>query len=73
MANPFVNKLQFFANFFNRLAKEGTKAVQLSYEDRNMMNVLNKQVHYCKFDEEKSKVGFLDLIGKDRLLVIFEN
>ena len=51
---------------FNK-AKEGTKAIHLSYEDRNMMNVLNKQVHYCKFDEEKSKVGFLDLVGKDRL------
>lgn len=48
-------------------AKEGTKAIHLTYEDRNMMNVLMKQVHYRKFDEEKSKVGFLDLVGKDRL------
>lgn len=49
------------------LAKEGTKAIQLSYDDRNMMNVLTKLVHNYKFEEEKSKVGFLDLVGKDRL------
>jgi acyl-CoA-binding protein len=48
-------------------AKEGTKALHLTYEDRNLMNVLMKQVHYRKFEQEKSKVGFLDLVGKDRL------
>lgn len=54
-------KLKFF------LAKEGTKAINLSYEDRNMINVLSKQVYFGKFDETKIKVGFLDLVGKDRM------
>jgi hypothetical protein len=48
-------------------AKEGTKAVQLTYDDRNMMNVLTKQINNCKLEDEKQKVGFLDLVGKDRL------
>lgn len=47
--------------------KEGTKAVQLSYHDRNMLNVLTKQVRYSKFSDEKNKVGFLDLVGQDRM------
>jgi hypothetical protein len=42
----------------------------MSYDDRNMMNVLCKQVKYCKFDPSKSQVGFLDLVGKDRLYVL---
>jgi len=47
--------------------KEG-KAVHLSYHDRNMLTVLAKQVHYGKFQEEANQnVGFLDLVGKDRL------
>jgi hypothetical protein len=48
-------------------AKEGTRAIQMSYDERNMMNVLTKQVHYGKLQEEKANVGFLDLVGKDRL------
>jgi len=48
-------------------AKEGSKALQLTYNDRNMMNVLTKQINNCKFEEESQKVGFLDLVGKDRL------
>ena len=40
----------------------------LTYDDRNMINVLTKQIKYLKFDPEKmGKVGFLDLVGKDRL------
>ena len=51
--------------------KEG-KAVHLSYHDRNMLTVLAKQVHYGKFQEEANQnVGFLDLVGKDRLWVFF--
>lgn len=50
-------------------AKEGTKAVQLTYDDRNMMNVLTKQINNCKLEDEKQKVGFLDLVGKDRLQI----
>ncbi len=49
------------------LAKDGTKAVQLSYDDRNLMFALIKQIKHKKFDEEQSKIGFLDLVGKDRL------
>lgn len=48
-------------------AKDGTKALQISYDDRNMMNVLCKQVKHCKFNPDASQVGFLDLVGKDRL------
>lgn len=48
-------------------AKEGTRALQLTYDDRNMMNVLSKQIKNCKLEEESKKVGFLDLVGKDRL------
>ncbi|CAF1001210.1 unnamed protein product [Brachionus calyciflorus] len=48
-------------------AKEGTKALNLSYDDRNMINVLSKQAFYGKFDESKITVGFLDLVGKDRV------
>ena len=55
------------------LAKEGTKALQLTYDDRNMMNVLTKQIKNCKLEEESKKVGFLDLVGKDRLYEILEN
>lgn len=47
--------------------KEG-KAIHLSYHDRNMLTVLVKQVHYGKYLEEANQnVGFLDLVGKDRL------
>ena len=48
-------------------AKEGTKAIVLSYNDRNMLNVLTKQVHYSKYSADKCKVGFLDLVGQDRV------
>lgn len=47
--------------------KEGSKAIQLSYDDRNRMNVLTKQINARSLDEEQSKVGFLDLVGKDRM------
>lgn len=47
--------------------KEGSKAIQLSYDDRNLMNVLTKQICSRSLDEEQSKVGFLDLVGKDRI------
>lgn len=47
--------------------KEGSKAIQLSYDDRNLMNVLTKQINSRSLDEEQSKVGFLDLVGKDRI------
>ncbi len=69
--------IMFYANLYkyldlsfdslNYLAKDGTKAIHMSYDDRNMMNVLCKQVKYCKFDPTKTQVGFLDLVGKDRL------
>lgn len=48
-------------------AKDGTKAIHLSYDDRNMIHVLTKQIHSRKLEDEQNKVGFLDLIGKDRL------
>lgn len=48
-------------------AKEGSKAIVLSYNDRNMLNVLTKQVHYSKYSADKCKVGFLDLVGQDRV------
>lgn len=48
-------------------AKDGTKAVQMTYDDRNMIYVLMKQIKNKKLSDEESKVGFLDLVGKDRL------
>lgn len=48
-------------------AKEGSKAVQITYNDRNLMNVLTKQISSRKLEDEQAKVGFLDLIGKDRI------
>lgn len=48
-------------------AKEGSKAVHLTYNDRNLMNVLTKQINSRKLEDEQAKVGFLDLIGKDRI------
>jgi len=50
-------------------AKDGTKAIHLSYDDRNLLFVLNKQIKNFKYEEEKNKVGFLDLVGNDRLQV----
>jgi hypothetical protein len=47
--------------------KEGSKAVQITYDDRNLMNVLTKIISSRNFEEEQSKVGFLDLVGKDRM------
>lgn len=47
--------------------KEGSKAVILSYNDRNLMNVLSKQINSKKLEDEQNKVGFLDLVGKDRI------
>ena len=34
-----------------------------------MLYVLTKQVKYCKFDPDKTQVGFLDLVGKARMYV----
>ena len=56
-----------FLLFF--LEKEG-KAIHLTYDDRNLMNVLPKQIFYGSYKEEADKnIGFLDLVGKDRMLV----
>jgi hypothetical protein len=41
--------------------------VQISYNDRNMMNVLAKIVNNYKLDDERNKVGILDMVGKDRV------
>jgi hypothetical protein len=60
-----VPKQELLRYFF--LVKEGTKDVQLTYNDRNLMNVLTKQVNQRDYEEEKSRVGLLDLIGKDRM------
>jgi hypothetical protein len=54
-------------NLFDKIAKDGTKAIHLSYDDRNLLFVLNKQIKNFKYEEEKNKVGFLDLVGNDRL------
>lgn len=48
-------------------AKEGSKAIQLSYNDRNLLYVLTKQINSKKLDDEQNKIGFLDLVGKDRI------
>lgn len=48
-------------------SKDGSNDIQMSYDDRNMMNVLCKQAKYSKFDPDAIQVGFLDLIGQDRL------
>lgn len=48
-------------------AKDGGKAIQITYQDRNMMNALINQVHYGEYRDDKKQVGFLDLVGKDRL------
>lgn len=48
-------------------SKGGSKAVQISYNDRNLMNVLAKIVNNYKFEDEKNKVGILDMVGKDRV------
>ena len=37
-----------------------------------MMNVLPKQAYYGSYREEADKnIGFLDLVGKDRMFVLF--
>ncbi len=41
--------------------------MQISYNDRNMMNVLAKIVNNYKLDDERNKVGILDMVGKDRV------
>jgi hypothetical protein len=49
--------------------KEG-KAVNFSYDDRNKLFALTKQIHYGKYrPEADNNVGMFDLIGKDRLYV----
>merc|ERR1712127_446728 len=49
-------------------AKDGTKAAQMSYDERNMANVLCRQAKHGKYEPEVGQqVGFLDLVGKDRL------
>jgi acyl-CoA-binding protein len=50
-------------------SKEGSKAIIISYNDRNMMYALVNQVHYGQYREDKKEIGFLDLVGKDRLQV----
>lgn len=47
--------------------KEGTKALQMSYNDRLKLVALTKQISYGKFKVDIAPdVGILDVIGNDR-------
>ncbi|CAF1639801.1 unnamed protein product, partial [Didymodactylos carnosus] len=47
--------------------KEGTKAIQLGYRDKQHLVALSKQAAFGKYQPQSAKqVGFLDVIGNDR-------